>query len=77
MEASRLMTVLLGRPAVLLEELIMFSSESLVLGAVIVPEMECETTFIAETWRTNTNKHKETIEKDQRCPQKFTINIKF
>lgn len=48
MEASKIMTVLLGRPAVLLKELIMFSSESLILGAIIVPEMECEANFIAE-----------------------------
>lgn len=54
MEASKIMIVLLGRPAVLLEELIMFSRKSLVLGAVIVPEMECEATFITERWRTNT-----------------------
>lgn len=59
------MAVLLGRPAVLLEELIVFSSESFVLGAVIVPEVECEVTFIADRWRTNTNKDKEAIEKDQ------------
>lgn len=52
------MIVLLGRPAVLLEELIMFSRESLVLGAVIIPQMECEAAFITERWRTNTNVRK-------------------
>lgn len=71
------MTVLLGKPTVLLQELIMFSSVSLALGAVTMLEAECEATFIAERWRTNINKHKKTIEKDRKRPPKFTINIKY
>ena len=34
MEAAKIMTRLLGRPTVLLEELIMFSSVNFALGAV-------------------------------------------
>ena len=55
----------------------MFSSESFVPGAVIVPEVECGIIFMAERWRTDTNKDKEAIEKDQRRPLKFTIDIKL
>lgn len=71
------MSVLLGRPTVLLEELIMFSKVSFALGAVTMLEAKCKESFIAERWRTNINKHKKTIEKDQQRPVKFTININY
>lgn len=64
MKATKIMTVLLGRPTVLLEELIMFPHVSFALDAITMLEAECTASFIQKGGELILTK--KTIEKDQR-----------